>query len=131
LTANRKTQARSAELAGRGAVSLYERFEDGMLAFLRDPNARVVDREKQSRHTAHRHFNSNRNYDSAALGELDCVSDEVDQDLSDSSGISDEHSGNVWGDMHVRVKFFALACVFNPRTVSVTHVCRSNSVGSS
>ena len=45
---NRKSQARSPELASRGAVALTESFEDEFLFLRSDANASVFDNEMQS-----------------------------------------------------------------------------------
>src|SRR6185436_15593222 len=94
---NGKTKARAAEVARDGTVGLGEGLEDGPLFVLGDADAGVGDGKLKFK-TFGGPGTTDLDHDFAALGELDRIADEVDQDLAKTADVADEHVGHLRPD---------------------------------
>src|SRR5207237_5454057 len=83
LADDAQTQAGAAVPPGAAAVSLHELFEDHPLRISRDADTGVLDGDPD--HTA-RWLGDD--FDVAALGELDSIGQQVDQDLLEAGGVT-------------------------------------------
>ena len=95
-----KPEAGAAVAAGRGRVGLRERLEDRSPASPAGCRCRCRARRSAARPCRRRrgHSRSTRDHDLAALGELDGVADQVDEDLPQAPGIADQRVGHVGAD---------------------------------
>ena len=95
LRGNREAETGAAIAARGGGIGLHERAEDLPLLLLRNADAGVGHREPQPHlvfpRVIDRHFGDHL----AALGELDGVAHQIDQHLTQPSGIADERIGDL------------------------------------
>ena len=107
LTADRKPQARAAELARDAAVGLLERLEDALLFIRRYTDAGVRHGELERRLLAGVLNDCDGQQYRAGLGELDRVVDEIAEYLPQTDRIAVNHgryvAGDVCGDFDVLV----------------------------
>ena len=92
---DRQSQAGAAETAGGRAVGLLEDLEDHLLLLRRHADARIADGEVQHDLAVAHRFRPDLEHDLAALGELDGVAHQVDDDLPQAGGIAAEKGGHV------------------------------------
>ena len=85
-----QAEARAAEAARRRAVGLAEGFEDRRLLVGGDADAGVRDDEMQPRLPPSVAVHGDADDHVAALGELDGVADEIDEDLAEADGVADK-----------------------------------------
>ena len=116
----------------RGAIGLAEGLEDRLLLVRRNADAGVADAEMQShrlRPSAYRV--SRRTTTSPALGELDGVADQVDDDLPQPARVADQRVGHVRRDVTGQLQPLggragpASACSVSPRRVAQAELDRT------
>ena len=98
LHRDRKSQTSATVSAGGGSVSLTESCKNLLLFFDWYPYPRVTDDEVQLDVRFFERLNGDDNDDFTLLGEFECISHEVDHDLSQSPRIADEGVGHIRRD---------------------------------
>ncbi len=106
LRADGEPEAGAAELAAGRAVGLGEGLEDQVLLVGGDADAGVRDLEVQRDRAVRMRRDAHRDADLAALGELDGVADEVEDDLSEPARVADDGVGDVGRDVADQLEVF-------------------------
>jgi hypothetical protein len=87
-----------------GPIGLPERFEDESLTFRGNADSGILHRKLQGDFRVRGLNHNGLNMNAALLGELDRVSDEIQQYLTQPGGISQHVLGDIGGDGRVNLQ---------------------------
>src|SRR6266436_9463550 len=99
LRGNGKTESRATVLARGGTVPLRESLEDDAQFVGRDADPRVTYGKVQSNVVIHARLQLDADNNLARLRELDCVADEIDNDLAEANRVADQFIWDVRQDV--------------------------------
>ena len=105
-----EAKTRSAVLAGGGSIGLAESFEDETFLVGRNADAGILHRELQCDFSVRRLLDSSIDMDTALVGELDRVSDEVQQHLAQPCGVPEHVVRHIRADGSLNLEAFLMHC---------------------
>src|ERR1700730_4862886 len=110
-SADCQSESGAAVYAGHGTVRLGKCFEDFALFVGRNADASILDGKVQAQGAGSFRFFLYPDKDLTAFGEFDGIADQIDHDLTDSSGIAQESVGDIRLNVVNKLQTFLMSAI--------------------